>query len=163
MKAQDARMPSWSDVRTAAPELAEKVSARLNANGLSILATLRADGFPRISPIEALVTDDEIWLGMMYESRKALDLLRDPRMSLHNATDDKNVAKGDAKLVGRAVEADIERARKIFAAATGHPPEGPMHAFTVDVLELSFLMPAGDHLDIDIWRAGEAPRRVERF
>ena len=161
-------MSSWSDVLTAAPELAKKVQARFDAHGLALLATIRADGFPRISPIEALFTDETIWLGMMHDSTKARDLLRDPRLSMHNATEDKNVAEGDAKLVGRAVhvadDAEIDRARTIFAAHTGYPPpEGPMHLFTVDVLELSFLRPAGDHLDIEIWTAGSEPRLVERF
>ena len=159
-------MPTWSDVLIAAPELAKKVQARFDAHGLAMLATIRADGYPRLSPIEALFTEEEVWLGMMHLSTKALDLRRDPRLSLHNATEDKNVSEGDAKLVGRAVEltdeADVERARQTFGDATGHPPEGPMHAFTIDVLELSFLKPAGDHLDIEIWRSGSEPRLVER-
>ena len=160
-------MSSWSTVRSAAPDLAAKVQARFDAHGLALLATLRADGYPRISPIEALFTDETIWLGMMPDSRKALDLLRDPRMSLHNATEDKQVTEGDAKLVGKAVhvtdEAEIDRARGIFAAHTGDPPpEGPMHLFTVDVRELSFLKPAGDHLDIEAWKEGGKPVLIER-
>ena len=160
-------MSSWSDVLVDAPELAKKVQARFDAHGLALLATIRADGFPRISPIEALFTADEVWLGMMPESRKALDLFRDPRLSMHNATEDKNVSKGDAKLVGRAValdDAGVERARGVFAEHTGHPPpEGPMHAFTIDVLEISFLRPAGDHLEIEWWKAGEEPRSIKRY
>ena len=161
-------MPAWSDVLTAAPELAQKVQARFDAHGLAMLATIRRDGYPRLSPIEALFTDETVWLGMMHGSTKALDLQRDPRLSMHNATADKNVADGDAKLVGRALEitddTEIDRARGIFAAHTGYPPPpGPMHLFTVDVLELSFLAPAGDHLDIEIWKAGSEPRLVQRF
>ena len=160
-------MSSWSDVRSAAPDLAAKVQARFDAHGLAMLATLRADGYPRLSPIEALFTEETVWLGMMHNSRKALDLLRDPRLSLHNATEDKQVAEGDAKLVGRAVhvgeEAEIDRARQIFSDHTGHPPpEGPMHLFTVDVREVSFLKPAGDHLDIEAWKEGGAPVVIER-
>lgn len=160
-------MSTWSAVLTAAPELAKKVQARFDAHGLAMLATLRADGYPRLCPVEALFTDETIWLGMMPDSRKALDLVRDPRLSMHNATEDRNVSEGDAKLVGRAVEvtdeAEVDRARGIFAAHTGHPPpEGPMHLFTVDVREISFLKPAGDHLDIESWREGGEPRLIER-
>ena len=160
-------MSTWSDVLTAAPDLAKKVQARFDAHGLAMLATLRRDGYPRISPIEALFTDETIWLGMMPDSTKALDLRRDPRLSLHNATEDRNVSEGDAKLVGHAVritdEAEITRARGIFAAHTGSPPpEGPMELFTVDVREISFLRPAGDHLDIESWKQGGEPRLVER-
>lgn len=160
-------MSTWSDVLVAAPDLAKKVQARFDAHGLALLATLRRDGYPRLSPIEALFTPETIWLGMMRDSRKALDLLRDPRLSLHNATADKQVSEGDAKLVGDAVhvhkDAEITRARAIFAAHTGSPPpEGPMHLFTVDVREISFLLPAGDHLDIESWKEGGEPRLIER-
>src|SRR5919205_2769551 len=96
-------MASWSGVTSAAPELAALVRARFEATGLGLLATLRRDGSPRISGIEPLFTDAELWLGMMPGSRKAADLLRDPRFALHNATVDKQVTHGDAKLSGRAV------------------------------------------------------------
>lgn len=160
-------MPSWSDVRTAVPELAAKVQARFDAHGLAMLATIRRDGFPRLSAIEALFTDDTVWLGMMHGSRKAHDLLRDPRLAMHNATEDKDVSHGDAKLIGHAIavtdDAELDRARRDFAAHTGHPPpDGPMHLFSVDVREISFLRPAGDHLDIEWWKAGQAPVRIER-
>ena len=96
-------MVCWSDVVIAAPELAAAVQARFDAHGLGLLATLRRDGSPRISGIEPLFALGEVWLGMMPESRKALDLLRDPRFALHNATVDKAVTEGDAKLAGRAI------------------------------------------------------------
>ena len=83
-------------------------------------------------------------------------------MALHSATEDKDVANGDAKLTGLAVEvtdeAAIAQARKDFAAHTGYPPPaGPMHLFRIDVKELSFLRPNGDHLaDRDVARRRRA-------
>src|SRR4051795_4412155 len=97
-------MASWAEVEAAAPELAERVKERFQATGLGLLATLRADGAPRISGIEPLFALDELWLGMMHGSRKAADLLRDPRMAVHNATEDKQVTNGDARISGRAIE-----------------------------------------------------------
>src|ERR687886_1463709 len=96
-------MPAWKEVAAAAPELAALVRKRFEATGLGLLATLRRDGAPRISGIEPLFTDDELWLGMMPGSRKAADLLRDPRFAFHSATVDKQVTHGDAKLSGRAI------------------------------------------------------------
>src|SRR2546429_100973 len=101
-------MASWSEVESAAPELAERVRERFEATGLGLLATLRADGSPRISGIEPLFALDELWLGMMHGSRKAADLQRDPRLALHNATEDKQVTNGDARITGRAVEISDE-------------------------------------------------------
>src|ERR687886_2491054 len=101
-------MPAWKDVASAAPELAALVRARFEATGLGLLATLRRDGSPRISGIEPLFTDDELWLGMMPDSRKATDLVRDARFALHSATVDKQVTQGDAKIGGRAVLVEDE-------------------------------------------------------
>ncbi len=133
------------------------------------LTTLRADGSPRISGIEPLFTSDELWLGMMPGSRKAADLLRDPRFALHSATIDKQVTHGDAKISGRAVpverDADLDAFRAAFQAQTGYaPPPGPFHLFRAGVTELSSVRPGpgGNHLVIEWWREGEGTRRIER-
>lgn len=161
-------MASWSDVVIAAPELATAVQARFDAHGLGLVATLRRDGSPRISGIEPSFALGELWLGMMPDSRKALDLLRDPRFALHGATTDKQVTDGDAKVAGRAIPVDDDATfaafREAFATHTGAPPPpGPFHLFRADVVELSMVWPAGDHLDIDSWREGGHVKRVERF
>ncbi len=159
-------MPSWAAVEALAPELAERVKERFRATGLGLLATLRADGSPRISGIEPLFALDELWLGMMLESRKAKDLLRDARLALHSATEDKQVTNGDARISGRAVEvtepADFERFNRAFQGETGYIPPPPYHLFRVDVTELMFLKPGGDHLVIESWREGEDVKRIER-
>ena len=160
-------MPAWSEVVSAAPELAAAVQARFDAYGLALLATLRRDGSPRISGIEPLFAVGELWLGMMPDSRKALDVLRDGRFALHSATTDKQVTSGDAKIAGVAitVEADVQlaRFRDAFAQNTGSPPpEGPFHLFRADVREISIVRPSGDHLDIDWWHAGGSVKHVER-
>src|SRR5215208_6427294 len=104
-------MANWSEVEAAAPELAARARATLDAHKHKVLATLRRDGSPRLSGIEATIVDGELWLGMMPGSRKALDLRRDPRLALHSASvdppsDDPSAWPGDAKLSGRAVEVD---------------------------------------------------------
>src|SRR5438105_10858955 len=141
-------MASWSGVLGVAPELAAKVQARFDATGLGLLATIRRDGFPRISGIEPLFALDELWLGMMPRSRKAQDVLRDPRFSLHSATIDKEVTEGDAKITGRAVvveDADtFARFLQAFEAHTGYsPPPGQFPLFRSDVYEVSMERPGG--------------------
>jgi len=159
-------MASWSEVTEAAPELAERVKERFQVHGLGVMATLRADGSPRLSGIEPLFALDELWLGMMDGSRKAADLLRDPRLALHNASEDKQVLNGDAKISGRALvindEEAFERYNRAFQGETGYSPPPPYHLFKVDVTEISFLRPAGDHLVIEWWREGGPVHRVER-
>lgn len=93
-------MPSWSEFEVAAPELAERVRARLDAYTHKTLATLRLDGSPRISGTETVLRDGELWIGSMWHARKARDLQRDPRFALHSGSDDPPDWTGDAKLAG---------------------------------------------------------------
>jgi hypothetical protein len=161
---------SWSDVVVAAPELAASVQARFDAHGLGLLATLRRDGAPRLSGIEPLFALGELWFGMMPDSRKGIDLRRDPRFALHSATTDKQVTHGDAKISGRGVlvdpddDATFAAFRDAFAMHAGAPPPpGAFDLFRGDITGLSTVHPAGDHLDIVSWRVGGQVERVERF
>ena len=146
------------------------VQGRFEAHGLGLLATVRRDGAPRLSGVEPLFAHDDLWIGMMPDSFKAADLLRDPRFALHSATVDKNVTEGDAKVAGRAVAvaaddtATFSRFLTAFAAATGYPPpDGPFHLFRADVHEVSMIRPGGDHLDIDFWRERDGLHHVDRY
>ena len=159
-------MPSWDEVERAAPELAAAVRGRFDAHQHKVLGTLRADGSPRLSGIEVAFRDGEMWLGMMPGSRKASDLRADPRLAVHSATADPDLADGDARISGRAVEvtdagamADPVEGDDRHADAA---PEG--HVFRVDVTEVMLLKigdPA-DHLVIETWTAGRGVRRIER-
>ena len=159
-------MASWSDFRAASPELADAVQRRFEAHGLALLATLRRDGSPRISGIELLFAGGELWLGMMPGSRKSQDLERDPRLALHNATVDKEVKEGDAKVFGRGLlvrdDAEWEGYLAALKETAGYAPEGRFPVFRVEVAEVSTVRPEGDHLVIEWWREGEPAHRVER-
>lgn len=158
-------MGSWDEVESDAGELAGAVRGRFEAYGLALLATLRADGFPRISGVEPLFAAGELWLGMMEHSRKALDLHRDPRCALHNATTDKDVHDGDVKITGRGI-AVVGAAKDAYRASwreqRGTEVPEPFELFRVDVAELARIMPAGDHLLIQSWRTGGAVREAKR-
>ena len=164
-------MANWRVIEEAAPELAARARASFDAHKHKVLATLRRDGAPRISGIEATFEDGELWLGMMPGSRKALDLRRDPRLALHSASvdppDNPTTWPGDAKLAGRAVEVDDPALLRRLAGAGGEPDaedgERP-HLFRVDITELvhTRVGEPADHLVIDLWREGEGLRRLRR-
>ena len=157
-------MATWSEIEAAAPELAGRARTALDAHKHKTLATLRRDGSPRISGIEATIADGELWLGMMPGSRKALDLRRDPRLALHSASDDPpddpTAWTGDAKLSGRAVEVDDPALLEKLGAGD----EAGAHLFRVDITELvhTRVGDPADHLVIDLWREGAGLRRMRR-
>ncbi|MGZ4695743.1 MAG: pyridoxamine 5'-phosphate oxidase family protein [Acidimicrobiales bacterium] len=159
-------MTTWNDVEAAQPDLAGRIRTRFEATGLALVATLRSDGSPRISGWEPLFELGQLWLGSMPSSRKGADVRRDPRMSLHSATADKDVEEGDAKISGRAVEVTDAHDRDAFARAfqadNGIEVPTPFDLFRVDVTEISMLRPGGDHLVIEWWRPGEPLHRIER-
>lgn len=164
-------MIPWSQFTAEAPETEAVFRRRVTATGLGLLATLRADGFPRISPLEPLIGDDRVWLGMMPGSTKTTDLQRDPRLCLHTATADKEVADGDAKLWGRGVlvgqdDDDRRTYAKAFQAATGHDVEAMPGGFDLYWVELTsasslVLGDDGQHLRITTWKPG-APETITK-
>lgn len=118
-------MATWKDVEQSAPEFAARVRTLFDATKHKTIATLRADGAPRISGIETEFTDaGELTFGSMPGARKGADLLRDPRFALHSTAPDPpegNPAAwaGDAKVSGRAVrigDVDGEATGDLFRA-----------------------------------------------
>src|SRR5918997_4193388 len=93
---------SWQDFVDEAPELAAAVKARFDAGRHHVLATLRADGSPRVSGTEVEFSGGDVVLGMMDGSVKARDLARDGRFALHAHTGDGSMEGGDAKVAGMA-------------------------------------------------------------
>src|SRR3954454_7578737 len=121
-------MTAWQDVEQAEPEFARRVRALFDAHRHKTLATVRADGSPRISGIETVFSDDELTFGSMPRARKGADLRRDARFALHSATVDPVEGAeaqwpGEAKIAGRA----------IAAAASGADDSD---SFTADITEV---------------------------
>jgi hypothetical protein len=145
-------MATWSEIEASEPDFARRVQERFDKYKHKIIATLRKDGSPRISGIEAQFENGQVTLGMMPDSFKAKDLQRDPRLALHSGTEDPIEAPGsviDAKLSGTAREI---------------PTEEDHHVFHIDVEEVVLITigePA-DHLLIETWREGQGLRATKR-
>lgn len=130
---------SWAQVAAAEPALAASVLARFEATRHHVLATLRADGAPRVSGTEVIVHDGVLALGSMWLAVKARDLRRDGRFALHANPGDGSMEGGDAKVSGVAVELLGELAARIAASLTADA-EGdaavdatPFHLFRLDL------------------------------
>jgi hypothetical protein len=134
----------WDEFTRACPEIADRAAHRFRTQELCMLGTIRADGSPRISPCELDFAEGHLILGMMWQSRKALDLLRDPRCVLHTCTTDRMGTEGDAKIYARAKDIDDPALRETYretvkARIDWAPGEPNFHAFSVDVVSAGFI------------------------
>jgi hypothetical protein len=161
-------MTTWNEFTEAAPRIAEIFARRHAATGnLCMLATLRSDGFPRISPMEPRIFEGRLWLVGMPNTTKFADLHRDPRFCLHTATVDTHVKDGDAKLWGVVENVQDKALHQRFAEAlyaeTGFDLRGrefdPFYA--ADIAGASAVEVGDGHMDVTIWKRGE-PERVVR-
>jgi hypothetical protein len=154
---------SWSAIEAEVPELAAAAREFLDAFVHKTLATLRSDGSPRLSGTEVIFAEGELWLGSMWQSRKARDLQRDPRFALHSGSLDPDAGwRGDAKLAGRAEEDLDEELRVRVFDGKGGP--GPAHLFRCDVSEVVVvsLPDPPQFLVIESWHEGRGVSRIER-
>jgi hypothetical protein len=150
-------MTTWGDVERAEPEFAQRVRGLFDARRHKTIATLRADGSPRISGIEAAFADGELTFGSMPNARKGADLRRDPRFALHSATFDPVQGAeaewpGEAKISGRALPA-------------GEPTgEGESDSFRADIAHVvhTHLNSEATRLVVEWWTPTGGLRRIER-
>ena len=155
-------MPRWKAIEAAEPEFAGRVQRLFDAGRHKTIATLRADGSPRISGIECEFTDGELRFGSMPGARKGADLQRDPRFALHGPTfhpvDGKEAEwPGEAKIAGLAVPAG-----PITTADTSEPPAGEMFVADITEVVITHLDPEATKLVVESWTPARGLRIVER-
>jgi hypothetical protein len=92
---------TWQRFEDDAPELAAFGRKRLQA-GASYLATTRADGSPRVHPINPKVRGGHLSVYMFPTSPKAADLRRDRRFALHASVEDVHGGGGEFSVRGIA-------------------------------------------------------------
>ena len=156
-------MVTWAAFRQEAPELAELGEERFGHTGLALVGTSRKDGSPRISPCEPYIIDGDLYLGMMWQSKKALDLVRDPRCVVHSTVSDKLGTEGEFKAYGLAVDVPEPERRQSYCTTLqeqiGWSPEGDFHLFALDLTAVGYCRFGDGTQVVRRWRPGgpEAP------
>jgi hypothetical protein len=151
----------WHDLETDQPDLAAKAERFLIATGVVLVGTTRRDGTARISAVEPLLWDGDLWLCMGWRSLKAADLYRDRRILVHSIVTSRDGTDGEFKLRGTVsdvTEDDIQRgfAEQVTARLGWHPVPGKFHLFRVDLDDLTFLRwdDATNDMFVARWPAG---------
>jgi hypothetical protein len=155
-------VPAWKVIQQAAPELTDRVQALFDAGRHKTIATLRADGSPRISGIECEFVDGELRFGSMTGARKGGDLERDPRFALHGPTFHPEPGRerewpGEAKIAGRAIPAG-----PVTGDGTGNQPDGEMFVADVTEVVITHLNADGTKLVVESFTPAHGLRRTER-
>ena len=134
----------WDDLQAQQPRLGAVAHDRLLGPGVVLVATIRRDGTPRLSPVEPFVFDGDLWLSMLLSSLKAADLHRDPRVLVHSVVTGPNGEDGEIKLRGTAVAVDDQDTQQRYADAVSaalpwSPEVGQFHLFRLEVDEIAYL------------------------
>jgi Pyridoxamine 5'-phosphate oxidase len=162
MQICSAAVPAWQAFEEAEPEFAERVRRLFDAGRHKTIATLRADGSPRISGIECEFADGDLRFGSMTGARKGADLTRDPRFALHGPTFHPVEGRegdwpGEAKIAGRAIPASLANTDE-----ASEPPDGEMFVADITEIVITGLNAEATKLVVESWTPQRGLRRIER-
>jgi hypothetical protein len=154
-------VPAWNAIERAEPAFARRVRQLFDAGRHKTIATLRADGSPRISGIECEFTDGDLRFGSMTGARKLADLARDPRFALHGPAFHPEEGKdadwpGEAKITGRAIPAGP------VTDGASEGPDGEMFVADITEVVITGLDAAATKLVVESWSPERGLRKVER-
>ena len=155
-------VPAWKAIEHAELEFARRVRRLFDAGRHKTMATLRADGSPRISGIECEFTDSDLRFGSMTGARKGADLKQDPRFALHGPTFHPEEGKendwpGEAKIAGRAIPAGPVTTEEAL-----EQPDGEMFIADITEVVITGLNSEATELVVESWTPERGLRRVER-
>jgi hypothetical protein len=153
---------TWQAFAAGAPALAAFAQEQFARSGLALIGTIRADGSPRISCVEPCILDGALYLGMMWQSRKALDLLRDSRIVIHNAVCSNTGDESELSLRGRASEIHDPPVRGRFVAAVAERTawqEPHFHLFAVAIESAALIQYGHGEQSVQLWPRGTAFKR----
>jgi Pyridoxamine 5'-phosphate oxidase len=131
-------MATWSEFVAEAPWLSRAIRTLVcqYGPGLGYLATVRADGGPRVHPVSPVMTDEGLFC-FIVDSPKRRDLERDGRYALHAFPPEDS--DDEAYLAGRARPVtDVELVDRLAGLSRAEPRvDWRLFEFTVDVAMLT--------------------------
>ncbi|WP_353890601.1 pyridoxamine 5'-phosphate oxidase family protein [Micromonospora sp. WMMA1363] len=131
-------MATWSEFAADEPRLADGIRRLLQqyGPGLGYLATVRADGGPRVHPVSPVIADEGLFC-FVIDSPKRRDLERDGRYALHSfpaeESDDEAYVAGHARPVTDS--ARVARLARLHRATS--QVDWRLFELTVDVAMLA--------------------------
>jgi len=128
-------MTRWSAFAADVPELAAFAEARLHA-APAYLATVRADGSPRVHPFTPILGGGGLYLFMEPNSPKGRDLRERRSFAMHNGVPDSEGTGGEVWIAGRGDPVDDVATRAEVVAAASYVPDDRYVLFELSVREV---------------------------
>jgi pyridoxamine 5'-phosphate oxidase-like protein len=158
-------MASWAELAAERPEMESRARELYlieqpdapGPAGLGYLATVRADGGPRVHPVSPAVLDGRLYVYVLLDSPKLRDLRGDGRYALHSwpkAFEADGFDDEEFYLAGRANAVTDDDLHRRISAAVGDRPESGA-TFELDIERAMHKARAGG-LGYSVWRAGTA-------
>ena len=124
---------SWQDFAQADPALAAFGEQRLTMKGgPAFLATVRADGLPRVHPVTPIIAEGHLLLFMEPTSPKGQDLQRGSGYALHCWVSNNEGGDGEFRLTGHGLLTDDPVLREL-ATRYGYTPKAYYILFELSV------------------------------
>jgi Pyridoxamine 5'-phosphate oxidase len=112
---------SWGEFKAVEPELAKFGAERLSIPP-AYLATVRADGRPRVHPVTPIFSADALFLFMEPTSPKGRDLRERGWYALHNSVPDSSGSGGEFFASGQGLSVDDPASRGAAIAGASYTP-----------------------------------------
>ena len=149
-------MASWREFEAEEPELASFGLGRLSVPP-AYLATIRADGRPRVHPVTPVFGAGRLFVFMEPTSPKGRDLRERCHFALHNGVPDTFGTGGEFFISGAANQVENAEVRAQAAAAAAYPPEDRYVLFELQLTEAR----CNGYGDVPLpdksrWRAGSS-------
>ncbi|MEV4624404.1 pyridoxamine 5'-phosphate oxidase family protein [Asanoa sp. NPDC049573] len=158
-------MASWSEFAADEPRLARAIHALMHqyGPGLGYLATVRADGGPRVHPVSPVITADGLFC-FIVDSPKRRDLERDGRYALHSFPPENS--DDEAYVAGRAEPVTDPRRIEAIASTLRAEPRVDWKLFELTI-EAAMIARRDAGPEVRIWldpvgRRRSSPRRPAR-
>jgi uncharacterized pyridoxamine 5'-phosphate oxidase family protein len=149
-------MLTWDEFSRLQPMMAEFGAARFKL-GVVYLATIRADGYPRVHPISAFVGEGHLYAFMEPTSPKAKDLQRSPHYAMHSLVTDGDGTNGEFHISGDAVFHTDPAVRARAVAACPYNPQDRYILFEFKLDRALTNEYAGGRPNVARWRLESQP------
>jgi hypothetical protein len=155
---------TWAELEAAAPELAGPARALIERFRFVLLGTIRRDGTPRISPLEAHIVDGRLTHCLISGTLKERDVSRDPRVVLNSPVVHPGDPNEELKLRGRVVEIGDAALRGAVAdaieAASGWRPKPDWRIVETDIEDAALISWREGRMEMTRWTAAGGVQRV---